>query len=245
MPAPPKPDQELLERGVLVRLNGIDADYGADPVLLAVDFELHAGETAIVTGPTSAGKTSFLHVLRLALPPKHGAATILGADATRLNAKARARLKRQIGYVAENPTFVEHWTAFDNIALPLRLSGLKPKDYEQDVEELVDFVGLGSAANAPAGHLSNAARRRAAIARALATKPLMLLADDPTAGMSPEGGRRMVRLLAEMRRVGTGVVIVSQDEALGEDVPAARWRLDRGRLSPQDIAEPADQEAFR
>ena len=245
MPRPDKADQLLFESGVIVRLAGIDADYGADPVLHNIDFEIRAGEAAIITGPTSAGKSSFLHVLRLALPPSEGHALIMGADAARVNAKTRARLKRQIGYVAENPVFVEHWTAFDNIALPLRLSGMKPRDYEQDVEELVDFVGLGSAANAPAAHLSGAARRRTAIARALATKPSLLLADDPTAGMSPEGGRRMVRLLAEMRRVGAAVVIVSQDESLGDDVPAARWRLDHGRLSPFDMSEPVDAEAYR
>jgi cell division transport system ATP-binding protein len=244
MPRTDKADQLLFESGVIVRLNGMDADYGADPVLHNVDFEIRSGETAIISGPTSAGKTSFLQVLRLALPPTEGQATILGADARRLNTPTRARLKRQIGYLAENPVFVEHWTAFDNIALPLRLAGMKPRDYEQDVEELVDFVGLGSAANAPAAHLSGAARRRAAIARALATKPSLLLADDPTAGMSPEGGRRMVRLLSEMRRVGAAVVIVSQDESLGEDVPASRWRLDRGRLSPQDISEPMNAEAY-
>jgi cell division transport system ATP-binding protein len=245
MPRPDKADQLLFESGLIVRLASMDADYGADPVLHNVDFEIRAGEAAIITGPTSAGKSSLLHVLRLALAPSEGHALILGADAAHLSAKNRARLKRQIGYVAENPVFVEHWTAFDNIALPLRLSGMKPKEYEQDVEELVDFVGLGTAANAPAAHLSGAARRRAAIARALATKPALLLADDPTAGMSPEGGRRMVKLLAEMRRVGAAVVIVSQDESLGEDVPAARWRLEHGRLAPQDISEPAGAEAYR
>src|SRR5262249_14385448 len=130
------------------------------------------------------------------------------------------------------PSFVEQWSAFENIALPLRLQGRKARDFVDDVRELVDFVGLGAAADQPAGQLSGAERRRAAIARALATKPDLILADDPTAGMSIEAGRRIVRLLAEMRRVGAGVVIASQDETLADCMPCWCWRLELGRLSP-------------
>jgi len=153
-------------------------------------------------------------------------------------------VKRRIGYVAENPVFVEQWSAFDNIAMPLRLIGLKRRDYDRDVRELVDFVGLADAAMLPVEKLSGAERRRAAIARALAAKPELILADDPTAGMSPGDGRRIVRLLAEMRRVGAGVVIASQDETLADCAPILRWRIDRGRLAQIDSAAPADAEAY-
>src|SRR5690606_1821712 len=107
----------------------------------------------------------------------------------------------------------------------------KPREYADDVRELVDFVGIGEAADLPVEKLSGAERRRAAIARALAAKPHLILADDPTAGMSPADGRRVVKLLAEMRRVGAGVVIASQDESLGECAPMNVWRIERGRLS--------------
>ena len=132
-------------------------------------------------------------------------------------------MKRKIGYVAENPTFIEHWSAFDNIAMPLKLGGAKAKDYSPDVRELVDFVGLGAAADLPVEQISGAERRRAAIARALAAKPELILVDDPTSGMSPGDGRRIVRLLAEMRRVGAGVVIASQDQTLADCAPFLRW----------------------
>ncbi len=167
----------------------------------------------------------------------------MGVDVGRAPAKHLADVKRKIGYVAENPTFIEHWSAFDNIAMPLRMLGRKPREYADDVRELVDFVGIGEAADLPMEKLSNAERRRAAIARALAAKPHLILADDPTAGMSPADGKRVVRLLAEMRRVGAGVVIASQDESLAECAPILRWRLDRGRLTQVDTALPAETEA--
>jgi cell division transport system ATP-binding protein len=245
MPRPKTPESELFEQGVFVRLRDVDAGYGAATVLMGIDFEVRGGEVAIVTGPAAAGKTTLTHVLRLALPPRSGRAAILGVDVARAGARARASVKKRIGYVAENPVFIEHWTAFDNIAMPLRMSGRKPRDYAEDVRELVDFVGLSGAADLLMEKLSGAERRRAAIARALAAKPALILADDPTAGMSPADGRRIVRLLAEMRRVGAAVVIASQDETLADCAPMQHWRIDAGRLSPtDDEAAPADAEAY-
>lgn len=238
------PEMDLFERGVLIRLSGVDAGYGAATVLVGIDFEARAGEVALVTGPAAAGKTTFMHLLRLALQPRSGRAVILGADVARAGGRGRANVKKRIGYVAENPVFIEHWTAFDNIAMPLRMHGHKPRDYADDVRELVDFVGLGDAADLRVEKLSGAERHRAAIARALAAKPDLILADDPTAGMSPADGRRVVRLLAEMRRVGAGVVIASQDETLADSAPMHHWRMDRGRLSPVRQVTAEEAEAF-
>jgi cell division transport system ATP-binding protein len=122
--------------------------------------------------------------------------------------------------------------------------GQKPRDYDHDVQELVDFVGLGDAADLTIEKLSNAERRRVAIARALAAKPTLILADDPTAGMSPADGRRVVRLLTEMRRVGAAIVITSQDESLAEVGPILRWRMDRGHLSRIGYETAGDAEDY-
>lgn len=240
MARPINPNLELFERGVFVRLQSVDAGYGPSTVLVGIDFEIRTGEVAIITGPAAAGKTTLTHLLRLALPPRAGRAVILGVDAARAAPAMRARAKRRIGYVGENPVFVEHWSAFDNIAMPLKLTGMKPVEYQHDVRELVDFVGLGGASDLPVEKLSGAERRRAALARALAGKPNLILADDPTAGMSPGDGRRIVRLLGEMRRVGAAVVIATQDETLADCAPMQRWRIERGRLTPVDEGAPVE-----
>jgi cell division transport system ATP-binding protein len=232
MAYPRVPDPDPAQQGVLAQLSGVDSGYGEAIVLRQIDFEIRLGEVALITGPSAAGKTSLMHLLRLALPIHSGHAIILGVDVGRATESAAARAKRRIGYVAENPVFVEHWSAFDNIAMPLEMLGRSPRAYVADVRELVDFVGLGKAADLPVEKLSGAERRRTAIARALAAKPALILADDPTAGMSPADGRRIVRLLSEMRRVGAGVVIASQDEGLASCGPTDVWRIDRGRLTP-------------
>lgn len=243
MARPNSPDYDLFERGILVRLSGVDTGYGPTTVLRGVDFEARAGEVALVTGPAAAGKTTLTHLLRLALPVRAGRGVILGVDVGKASGRTRAHVKRRIGYVAENPVFVEQWSAFENIALPLRLSGRRPREFAEDVRELVDFVGLGGAADLPVERLSGAERRRAAIARALATKPALILADDPTGGMSPADGRRTIRLLAEMRRVGAGVVITSQDDTLADAGPNIQhWKIERGRLRRADPAATQTEE---
>jgi cell division transport system ATP-binding protein len=237
-------ETDLFERGVSVRLSSVDAGYGASTVLMGIDFEARAGEVNFITGPAAAGKTTFTHLLRLALTPRSGRSVILGLDVGRARTRDIADVKRRIGYVAENPVFIEQWSTFDNVAMPLRMIGQKPRDYDHDVRELVDFVGLGGASELPVEKLSGAERRRAAIARALAAKPDLILADDPTAGMSPADGRRIVRLLAEMRRVGASVVIASQDDTLTDVAPMWVWRIDRGRLSAPEQTEATGAEAY-
>ncbi len=147
MARPLNPDLELFERGVFARLSSVDAGYGPATVLVGVDFEIRTGEVAIITGPAAAGKTTLTHLLRLALTPRAGRAVILGVDIATASGSMRARAKRRIGYVGENPVFIEHWSAFDNIAMPLKLIGMKPAEYAHDVRELVDFVGLGGASD--------------------------------------------------------------------------------------------------
>lgn len=231
----------LTNGGPRVRLVGVSAGFGGATVLRNIDFEARGGEIAVVSGATATGKSSLIHLLRLALPPRGGDAEILGEDVRRLSSDRRALLKRRIGYVAETPIFIEQASAFENIALPLHLAGRKSVDYAEDVRALITYVGLNAAADEPAWRLSAAERRRCAIARALAAKPDLLLADSPTAGLAPEAAQRIVRLLAEMRRVGAAVVITSQDENVAGTAPVTHWRMALGRLTRAQTATEAAQ----
>jgi cell division transport system ATP-binding protein len=217
--------------GLIVRFEGLWTGYDGPDVLRDVGFQVAAGEVAVLSGPTAAGKTSLLHVMRLALPPRQGEASVLGEDIMRLSERRRARLKRQVGYIGEEPTFVEDWSVFDNVALPLRVAKRKPADYGPDVRELLTFVGLEDAANEPAGHLSFAERRRVAIARALAGKPDLILADEPGAGLNLDGAMRIFRLIAEMRRIGAGIVIATQSPEFADGIDATHWHIEAGQVS--------------
>ncbi len=223
---------------LVVRLEGVSAGYGQTIVLSDLHFEAEAGAMTFVVGPAAAGKSSLVNLLRLALPPRSGRAEILGADAARLSMAQRARLKQRIGVISEQPQFVEHWTTFENVALPMKIAGRKDSGVADDVAELMAYVGLNTVSDEPVGRLSAAERRRAAIARALAAKPDLIVADEPTAGLSPDAGFRVMRLLEEMSRVGAAVVILTQSEHLADDIAGALWRLEHGRIEPLYQDEP-------
>lgn len=233
----PLPERRRLK----VRLAGVSAGFAGASVLRSIDFEAWSGEVTLVTGATATGKSALIHLLRLALRPRGGEADILGEDAGKLAGARLAKAKRRIGYVAENPAFIERQSAFDNIAAPLKIAGRRAVDYAEDVRALIAYVGLNTAADEPMWRLSMAERRRAAIARALAAKPELVLADAPTAGLAPDAAYKIVRLLSEMRRVGAAVVITSQDEAAAAGADPVCWRLALGRLTrTTTLAEAAE-----
>jgi cell division transport system ATP-binding protein len=197
-----------------------------------VDFSLASGSMATVTGPSASGKSTFVNVLRLALVPTGGRALILGADAQSLTLSSRAILKRQIGYLAQEPALLGHMTAFENVSLPLRLAGAKLESYAEDVEELLHFVGLPENDRRTADTMSGSERRRAAVARAVVGRPRLILVEDPVAGLSADSAGRVLRLLATMRRAGSAVIVTSQDEGVAEEIGGEHWRLKEGRLAP-------------
>lgn len=231
MPRPPDHDEELIRAGLAVKTAGLGVSYGDAQALLDMRFEARAGEVTVVSGPTGGGKSTLLRVLKLSLAPQTGALFLFGADAARLSPARRVRLRRRIGVVEDYPALVEEWTAADNVALPLMLAGQARRATEQDVDELLSFVGLAAEADAPAASLSQGQRKQLALARALVAKPDLILADEPAAGFSPEVGGRVLRVLAEMRKIGAAVIITTQDPDLADDMGAAHWRLERGRMA--------------
>src|SRR6202030_2931509 len=118
----------------------------------------------------------------------------------------------------------------DNVALPLRLAGRRAGDYAHDVEELLGWVGLGEKLNAKPPTLSGGEQQRVAIARAVVARPDLLIADEPTGNVDAEIGDRLIRLFAELNRLGTTVLIATHDRSLLEKVRAREMRLVDGRL---------------
>lgn len=225
---------------IVLALEGVSAGYRAGEVLSDVSLTLRAGELAIVTGPPASGKSTLIHLLRLALRARGGSFEILDANAARLSDAARASLRRRIGYVGANPVLVEPWSAFANIALPLKLAGRRRAAYAEDVHDLLGYVGLGAVGDEPVARLSAVERRRVALARALATKPDILLADDPVAGMASDPAQRLLRAMAELRRVGAAVVITADDARIADAYEPRRYALHNGRLAETHATEASE-----
>ena len=215
----------------MVRFENVGMRYGAGPeVLRDVTFVLEAGSFTFLTGLSGAGKTTLLKLISMAEPPSRGLITLFGHDLATAKRSSLPALRRRIGGVFQNFRLINHLSAFDNVALPLRIAGRKEGEYMRDVEELMVWVGLGDRMNAVPPTLSGGEQQRVAIARAVVAKPDLLIADEPTGNVDPEIGARLIRLFAELNRLGTTVLIATHDRHLVENARAREMRLVDGRL---------------
>lgn len=207
--------------------------YGRNAEILSdIGFVLNQGSFNFVTGPSGSGKTSLLKLIDLSLRPSRGAIEVLGQNPLVLPKTAFPLLKRRMGIVYQDFVLIEHLNVFENIALPLRVLGQKPAQYQKDVEGLLAWVGLGKRMLARPSTLSGGEKQRAAIARAIITKPELLIADEPTGNVDADIARRLMRLFVELNRNGTTVIIATHDRRLIQE-DANVLRLQNGQLEFQ------------
>ena len=223
----------------MVRFENVGMRYGAGPeVLRDVTFALDPGSFTFLTGPSGAGKSTLLKLVFLAEKPSRGLISLFGRDLAKLDRADLPALRRRVGVVFQEFRLLDHLSAFDNVALPLRLAGLRLGEYAKDVEELLSWVGLGAKLDAKPATLSGGEQQRVAIARAVVAKPDLLLADEPTGNVDPDMGERLIRLFVELNRFGTTVMIATHDRALIESTKAREMRLIDGKLIEMRSARP-------
>jgi len=205
----------------IVRFDNVGLRYGTGgEVLSDLSFALHAGRFYFLTGASGAGKTSLLKLLYLAQRPSRGAIRMFGGDVITLPRDRLPALRRRLGVVFQDFRLVPHLSAFDNVALPLRLSGVS------------DGELLGTRTDARPATLSGGEQQRVAIARAVIARPDLLVADEPTGNVDPEMALKLLRLFEGLNRLGTTVVVATHDVQLLRKVPDSLiMRLDRGRLA--------------
>jgi cell division transport system ATP-binding protein len=221
----------------MVRFESVGLRYGRtggrDPsaeALHDISFELPEGMFCWLRGASGAGKTSLLRLMYLAVLPTSGRLALLGADIGRTPRASLPRLRRRIGVVFQDFRLLPHLTAFENVALPLRLAGGPDAQIRADVTELLRWVGLGRKLHMLPEELSGGEQQRVAIARAVIARPSLLLADEPTGNLDEDQAERLMVLLRELNRIGTTVVVASHNDALMKRHPAAELRLEHGRL---------------
>lgn len=217
----------------VVQFDNVGLRYGTDrEVLSDLSFTLFPGSFYFLTGASGAGKTSLLKLLYLAQRPSRGMIRMFGSDAITLPRKQLPFLRRRIGVVFQDFRLVTHLSAFDNVALPLRVSGTSARDLEKPVADMLDWVGLADRMDARPATLSGGEQQRVAIARAVIARPEILVADEPTGNVDPEMAVKLLRLFEALNGLGTTVVVATHDVHLLQKVPDSLiMRLDKGRLS--------------
>jgi cell division transport system ATP-binding protein len=216
----------------LVRFDHVAMRYGAGPeVLRDIALRLEPGSFHYLTGPSGAGKTTLLRLMYLAERPTRGTVALFDEDVASLARDALALLRRKIGIVFQDFRLVDHLSAFDNVALPLRVAGIDEGRVRAHVVELLDWVGLADQLGALPATLSGGQKQRIAIARAVIAGPRLLLADEPTGNVDDAMADRLMRLFEEMNRLGTTLVLATHNEALVARRPHPRLHLENGCLA--------------
>ena len=205
--------------------------YDRGPEIFSdINLQLKRGSFTFLTGRSGAGKSSLLKLCYLTLKPSRGLITLFENDISVMTRQEEQSTKRRIGVVLQDFRLIDHLSVFENVALPLRVTGTARASYMQDVTELLQWVGLGHRMEAMPPTLSGGEQQRAAIARAVIAKPDLLIADEPTGNVDPIIGQRLLRLFLEMNRMGTTVLVATHDTSLIRDVPANVLRLEDGQL---------------
>ncbi|MDY4885440.1 MAG: cell division ATP-binding protein FtsE [Alphaproteobacteria bacterium] len=199
----------------VVDMQNVSIRYGRDPEVLSdIKLSLDKGSFHFLTGKSGAGKTSLLSMMYLAQKPSRGTVTVFGTNIGFANRDTMALMRRRIGVVFQDFRLLEHMTAYDNVAVPLRVRGMNESEIAKRVKELLHWVELDKSVNKICSTLSGGEKQRVAIARAVINRPEILLADEPTGNVDDDIAVKLMKLFVELNRLGTTVVIATHSQEL-------------------------------
>ena len=201
-----------------LHLEGVARRYGDLVIVEDVDLTLNRGEIIALVGPSGSGKSSLLHIAGLLEAPSSGEVHIGGVATSKLGDAARTRIRRDgLGFVYQFHHLLPEFSALGNVALPQLIAGVKQKDAEAEAARLLTALGLGERLHHQPGQLSGGEQQRTAIARALANKPDVLLADEPTGNLDPKTSDVVFEaLLSLVRSEGLAAIIATHDQRLAK-----------------------------
>jgi len=210
----------MSNRRTLVEMAGVSKGFGAGTtrveVLRDLDFSITEGQLLAIVGPSGVGKSTLLHVIGLLDRPDEGRFVLDGIEVDGLDGEQRAHMRnRMIGFVFQHHYLLDELDALDNIALPLRINGDGAATARGRAQELLDAVSLADRAHHFPDQLSGGEQQRVAVARALAMKPRLLLADEPTGNLDRKNSEHVFDLVRDLHlKAGLTSIIVTHDEEM-------------------------------
>jgi len=206
---------------------------GSVQALSDVSFHLAAGEMAFLTGHSGAGKSTLLKLIALLERPTGGQVFLDGRNLAKISRRKLPLLRRQVGIIFQDHKLLSDKTVFDNVALPLLISGVRYQDIRKRVSAALDQVDLLAKISTMPLALSGGEQQRVGIARAIISKPPVLLADEPTGNLDPDLSAELMTLFCRLNELGTTVLIASHDIALIQQLDKRVLVLEGGQMNSQ------------
>ncbi|MBK5995341.1 ABC transporter ATP-binding protein [Streptomyces sp. MBT58] len=204
----------MIPEGSLLAAHDLRKTYGSTPALDGASFSVHPGEVVAVMGPSGSGKSTLLHCLAGIITPDSGTITYAGRELSAMSDAERSALRRSdFGFVFQFGQLVPELTCVENVALPLRLDGVKRKAAERTAGEWMERLEVDDLAAKRPGEVSGGQGQRVAVARALAGSPKVIFADEPTGALDSLNGERVMELLTEAARSSNVAVVLVTHEA--------------------------------
>lgn len=198
----------------MIKLDKLTKVYRTEDIestaLNNVSFEIQKGEFVSIMGPSGCGKSTLLNVLGMLDKPDSGSYEFLGDEIATLNEKGRSNIrKKNIGFIFQNFNLIDELTVFENIELPLLYNKVPASERKIRVNELIEKIGISHRASHFPQQLSGGQQQRVAVARALVTKPPLILADEPTGNLDSSNGNEVMELLCGLHEEGTTIIMVT------------------------------------
>ncbi|MDT8895096.1 cell division ATP-binding protein FtsE [Halomonas sp. I1] len=221
----------------MIAFEHVGKRYGGRFEALAhLNFRVGRGEMVFLTGHSGAGKSSLLRLIMRLERPSRGRILVAGHDIDRLHHTQVPFYRRQIGVVFQDHQLLFDRSIYHNVALPLEIQGMEPREASRRVRAALDKVGLLHRERALPIELSGGEQQRVGIARAVVNKPALLLADEPTGNLDPQLSADIMSLFEDFNRIGTTVMVASHDLALIARLRHRTLRLHEGRLVADEEA---------
>ncbi len=226
----------------LLRFDSVSKKYPSGHLALDdLSFSVQAGEMLFITGHSGAGKSTLLKLAHLSERPSKGAVWFNEKNLNKVRGSHVALHRRSLGVVHQDHCLLLDKSVFDNVALPLLIAGIEPKQIKQRVHEALERLGLLDRAQTKSTDLSTGEQQRVGIARAIATQPTVLLADEPTGNLDPSLAADIMQMLVGLTEQGTAIIIASHDLSLVKRMKKRVLVIDQGRMmddiSPEELAD--------
>jgi putative ABC transport system ATP-binding protein len=229
----------------LIKLEAITKVFYTDEVethaLSGVHLEIRKGEYVSIAGPSGCGKSTLLAILGLLDTPTDGRYALNGQPVASLGHAARARIRnREVGFIFQSFNLIGDLTVYENVDLPLTYRGLGPAERKQRAQEALEKVGMSHRMKHYPSQLSGGQQQRVAVARALAGKPSILLADEPTGNLDSKNGEAVMELLRDLHREGATICMVTHDQRFARHAERTVHLFD-GRIVEEDTGADRSQ----